>query len=37
MMEMTAKKSYIAFRDSDSGGVSILIRRSDGHFDLIEA
>ncbi|HZO54779.1 MAG TPA: HPF/RaiA family ribosome-associated protein [Bryobacteraceae bacterium] len=37
MMEMNAKKNYIAFRDSDSGGVSILIRRADGHFDLVEA
>ncbi|MEP7362788.1 MAG: HPF/RaiA family ribosome-associated protein [Acidobacteriota bacterium] len=37
MMEMNAKKNYIAFRDSESGGVSILIRRTDGHFDLVEA
>lgn len=37
MLEMNAKKNYIAFRDSDSGGVSILIRRPDGHFDLVEA
>ncbi len=37
MLEMNAKKNYIAFRDSDSGGVSILIRRADGHFDLVEA
>lgn len=37
MLEMNARKNYIAFRDSESGGVSILIRRSDGHFDLVEA
>ena len=37
MLEMSAKKSYIAFRDSESGGVSVLIRRTDGQFDLVEA
>jgi putative sigma-54 modulation protein len=37
LMELNAKKNYVAFRDSESGGVSVLIRRPDGHFDLVEA
>jgi len=37
LMEISVKKNYIAFQDADSGGVSILIRRPDGHFDLVEA
>lgn len=37
LLEINAKKNYIAFHDADSGGVSILVRRPDGHFDLVEA
>ena len=30
------KDGYLPFRDADTGSVSVLIRRVDGHFDLIE-
>jgi len=30
-------RNYVAYRDADTGKVSVLIRRSDGNFDLIEA
>lgn len=29
--------NYIAFRDADTGGISILIRRADGDFDLVQS
>ena len=29
-------KPYLAFRDATSGAISVLVRRTDGHFDLIE-
>jgi putative sigma-54 modulation protein len=31
------KKDYILFRDTDTDAVSVLIRRADGHFDLVQA
>lgn len=37
LLELNSKKAYIAFHDSDSGGISVLIRRPDGHFDLVES
>ncbi|MBL8217157.1 MAG: HPF/RaiA family ribosome-associated protein [Bryobacterales bacterium] len=36
MLELTDGKSHIAYRDADSDRVSVLVRRADGHFDLIE-
>ncbi len=36
-MELDGVRPYIAFRDSRSEKVSVLIRRPDGHLDLIEA
>jgi putative sigma-54 modulation protein len=30
-------RDYVAYRDAGTGRVSVLIRRSDGNFDLIEA
>jgi len=30
-------RNYIAYRDADRECVSVLVRRSDGHFDLIES
>lgn len=36
MLELTDGKSHIAFRDADSDRVNVLVRRADGHFDLIE-
>lgn len=31
------ERDYVAYRDAGTGRVSVLIRRSDGNFDLIEA
>jgi len=37
MMEMEAGGSYTVFRNSDANCISVLVRRADGHFDLIES
>ncbi len=36
MLELTNGRSHIAYRDAGSDRVSVLVRRADGHFDLIE-
>ena len=36
MLEMEAGSKYVAFRDAKSNAVSVLVRRNDGGFDLIE-
>jgi putative sigma-54 modulation protein len=36
-MEMESGVNYVVYRDSDRGGLSMLVRRPDGHLDLIEA
>jgi putative sigma-54 modulation protein len=36
VLEMGKKNDYVVFRD-DNERVSVLIRRKDGHFDLVEA
>ena len=36
MIEMEDGRDYVAYRDADKQVVSILIRRRDGHYDLIE-
>ncbi len=35
--ELDGTRPYIAFRDSNSDRMSILIRRADGHLDLVES
>jgi putative sigma-54 modulation protein len=37
MLEMEDGRDYVAYRDADKEVVSILIRRRDGHYDLIES
>jgi putative sigma-54 modulation protein len=37
LMEMEKKHDYLVYRDAESGRVSVLVRRRDGHFDLVEA
>jgi putative sigma-54 modulation protein len=37
MLEIGKKNDYLVFRDADRESISVLIRRKDGHFDLIEA
>ena len=36
MLEMEKDRDYIVYRDADKESVSVLVRRRDGHFDLIE-
>jgi putative sigma-54 modulation protein len=37
MLEMEEDRDYVAYRDADTERVSVLVRRRDGHFDLIES
>jgi len=37
IMEMDASRDYLVYRDSETDRVSVLVRRRDGHFDLVEA
>jgi len=34
---MDGKRNYVVYRDAESDRLSVLFRRADGHFDLIEA
>lgn len=36
MLEIGSSETYFAYRDARTGGVSVLLRRGDGHFDLVE-
>lgn len=37
ILEMEKDRDYLVYRDADKECVSVLVRRRDGHFDLIEA
>jgi putative sigma-54 modulation protein len=37
MMEMEADRDYLVYRDAQTDRVSVLVRRRDGNFDLVEA
>ena len=37
LLEMTKDDDYVVYRDSDKECVSVLIRRRDGNFDLVES
>jgi len=37
MLEMEVSQGYMVYRDSGTDRVSVLMRRPDGHFDLIES
>lgn len=36
LLEMDKNRDYLVYRDADSDRVSVLVRRRDGHFDLVE-
>jgi|SRR5271169_1404626 len=36
LMEIDASRDYLVYRDSETDRVSVLVRRRDGHFDLVE-
>jgi putative sigma-54 modulation protein len=35
--EMSGDREYLTFLDAKTGAVNVLVRRRDGHFDLVEA
>jgi len=37
VLEMDKDLDYLVYRDSETDRVSVLVRRRDGHFDLIQA
>ena len=37
ILEMHDGRNYMVYRDSETDRVSVLVRRRDGHFDLVEA
>ena len=37
ILEMGVDRDYLTFRDAKTGAVNVLVRRRDGHFDLVEA
>jgi len=34
---MEKDRDYLVYRDSETDKVSVLVRRRDGHFDLVQA
>jgi putative sigma-54 modulation protein len=36
VMEMEKNRDYLVYRDAETDRVSVLVRRRDGHFDLVE-
>jgi putative sigma-54 modulation protein len=36
MLEMEQDRDYVVYRDAEKESISMLVRRRDGHFDLIE-
>ncbi|MCS6951673.1 MAG: ribosome-associated translation inhibitor RaiA [Bryobacterales bacterium] len=37
LLEMADDRDYFVYRDAETDRISVLVRRRDGHFDLIEA
>jgi len=37
MLELDRQRDYVVFRDAETDRVTVLLRRRDGHFDLVEA
>ncbi len=37
MLEMESQQDYVVFRDADRDCLSVLVRRTDGNYDLIES
>jgi putative sigma-54 modulation protein len=36
LIEMENNRDYLVYRDAETDRMSVLLRRRDGHFDLIE-
>jgi putative sigma-54 modulation protein len=37
LLQMDARRDYLVYRDSETDRISVLVRRRDGHFDLVES
>jgi putative sigma-54 modulation protein len=37
MLELDRQRDYVVFRDAETDRLSVLLKRRDGHFDLVEA
>ena len=37
VLEMEKDRSYLIYRDAETERVSVLVRRNDGNFDLVQA
>jgi len=37
ILEMDPARDYMVYRDAETDRVSVLVRRRDGHFDLVES
>ena len=37
VLDIDKSRDYVVYRDADTGRTTVLIRRRDGHFDLVEA
>jgi putative sigma-54 modulation protein len=37
VMQMEKDQDYLVYRDAQNESISVLVRRRDGHFDLIES
>lgn len=37
LIEMEKARDYLVYRDTETGRLNVLMRRRDGHFDLVEA
>jgi putative sigma-54 modulation protein len=37
ILEMDASRDYMVFQDADTDKLNVLVRRRDGHFDLVES
>jgi putative sigma-54 modulation protein len=36
VLEMDKSRDYMVYRDAETDRISVLVRRRDGHFDLVE-
>ena len=36
VMQMDKTRDYLVYRDAETDRTSVLVRRRDGHFDLVE-
>src|SRR5204862_190445 len=36
VLEMDGSRNYVVYRDAQTDRISVLLRRKDGHFDLVE-